>query len=509
MSVRHRGLKMNKKLLSITFALLTAGAVAAQGLSRHETLLRANFWNEGSNPAGLRLDSQNFASAQVDGLYRGGDFRGGSEPVSFWQAGASAMAVQHLDKFSMRGSFGFVDRENYEACGSMFRNPGYFPMDVLEFTPGRKTSQEYFLYGGVSVDLGSGWTVGAALDFLSANTAKRKDLRYTDYALSMKFTPSVLYRGEGFVLGLSAVYERDTETVSAEQIGSSTSAPQAFFDEGLMTGALQAWKGSQTHLSEAGVSGLPVVQNAFGAAMQVQWSGIYLDVKASWLDGHVGERQIVWYRYAGPRLSGLAGLRFGRHSIRARAALEQLTSRESVMDKVVEGGVTIVHEYGSNQLLSRGDASASLEYECLGRLWEARAAVEGNFRRTVVSPKYPYIYTNDTKTFRAGVDGTVHIWHFDISAAASFSKGWSVDVESLSPAASADGVEAPYRMEDWYLRDSEMQTAPLFSAGLSLRWRIARGLSVMPFGEYRHALRTEYAPGPGRWTAGMRVEYDF
>lgn len=509
MNVRHRGLKMNRKLLSISFALLAAGTVAAQGLSRHETLLRANFWNEGSNPAGLRLDSRNFASAQVGGLYRDGDFRGGSDPASFWQAGASAMAVRHLDKFSMRGSFGFLDRESYEACGSMFRDPGYFPVDVLEFTPGRKTSQEYSLYGGVSVDLGSGWAVGAALDFLSANTAKRKDLRYTDYALSMKFTPSVLYRGEGFVLGLSAVYERDTETVSAEQIGSATSAPQAFFDEGLMTGTLQAWKGSQTHLSEAGVSGLPVVQNAFGAALQAQWGGLYLDLKASWLDGHVGERQIVWYRYGGPRLSALAGLRIGSHSVRARVAAERLINRESVIDKVVEGGVTLIHEYGSNQLLSRGNVSAGLEYEYLGRIWEARAMLEGDFRQTVVSPKYPYIYTNDLKTFRAGVDGTVHIWHFDVSAEASFSQGWSVDGESLSSAASADGVEAPYRMMDWYLRDSEMRTAPLLSAGLSLRWRIAWGLSVMPFGEYRHALRTEYAPGPGRWTAGLRVEYDF
>ena len=244
--------------------------LAAGAQSRYETLIRVNPWNGGSNAAGMRQDSTGFSNAEAGGLYRSGDFRDGSDAASEWAASAQARTMTHLEKFSMRGAFSFEEREAYDACGSMFLGKGKFPVDVLEFTPGRKSFQTYKMYGGLSVDIAPGWRVGGALDFSSRNAAKRKDLRYTGYALDMEVTPSLMYHSGDFAAGVSAIYARSTETVSAEQVGSAQSAPFAFFNEGLYFGNLQVWTGSGTRLREPGVSGLPVVQDALGAAAQLQ-----------------------------------------------------------------------------------------------------------------------------------------------------------------------------------------------------------------------------------------------
>ena len=139
---------------------------------------------------------------------------------------------------------------------------GKFPVDVLEFTPGRKSFQTYKMYGGLSVDIAPGWRVGGALDFSSRNAAKRKDLRYTGYALDMEVTPSLMYHSGDFAAGVSAIYARSTETVSAEQVGSAQSAPFAFFNEGLYFGNLQ---GLQRSCSRAAPS-MPRLTSAISAA---------------------------------------------------------------------------------------------------------------------------------------------------------------------------------------------------------------------------------------------------
>ena len=274
----------------------------------------------------------------------------------------------------MRGAFSFEDREAYDACGSMFLGKGKFPVDVLEFTPGRKSFQTYKMYGGLSVDIAPGWRVGGALDFSSRNAAKRKDLRYTGYALDMEVTPSLMYHSGDFAAGVSAIYARSTETVSAEQVGSAQSAPFAFFNEGLYFGNLQVWTGSGTRLREPGVSGLPVVQDALGAAAQLQpCRPVYAEADFRYLRGRVGERQTIWYRYEGPSASLRLELRTGAHTLRARGAWERLSNRESVLDKVVEGGITITREYGSNNIYRRNSLSSSLEYEYLGDMLELRS----------------------------------------------------------------------------------------------------------------------------------------
>ena len=52
--------------------------------------------------------------------------------------------------------------------GSMFIHPGFYPVDILEFTPGRKDLQTYSFMGGIATNLNPNWRLGGKIDFASA-----------------------------------------------------------------------------------------------------------------------------------------------------------------------------------------------------------------------------------------------------------------------------------------------------------------------------------------------------
>ncbi len=490
-------------------ALSLCFAFSAAGQQRYERLLRENFWNGGRNAAGLRLYGASFSNAELYGSYAGGGFRSPDDAASEWSAGALARTVSCLGKFSMRGEFGFEDREAYDACGSMFLESGRFPVDVVEFTPGRKSYQTYTMSGAVAVDFAPGWTAGSSLDFRSRNAAKRKDLRYTDYALDLSFAPSLMYSSESLAAGLALTYDRNTETVTAEQIGSAGTAPTAFFDEGLCIGTLQAWTGSGTRLSEPGVSGLPVVQSALGAAAQLQLRrSLYAEAEFSWLRGRVGERQTVWYRYEGPRAALHLAFRSGRHTLRADAGLERLSNRETVLDKRVEGGVTLTREYGSNSILRRSSLDSGLEYEYLGELLELRASLSSQLLQSLSTPLYPYFYTQSLQCYSISLEPLLHLGRFEAAARLRYAIGFRDEVSRVVEAA-GESVSEPYRFTERYGALCEFATAPRALAGLSLRWNFLRPLYAEISGECTKAFSLNYIDGSLRWSAALKAGYNF
>ena len=220
------------KILSLSAAMLFVSLAAfAQPF---EKAMRRNLWNDGSNANGIRQDSLSISFAELYGGFKAGDYHDTYDCSKGWTAGARAASVQHLKNFSMSGSFGFEQTQGDGMCGSMFIQPGFYPLDVLEFTPGRKTLQTYAFDGGVSVDLADGWRLGARMDFKSANYSKRKDLRHTNYRLDMKVAPGLTYTSGNLTFGLNYIFAKNSEYTDAEQIGTGESSYYAFLDKGLM-----------------------------------------------------------------------------------------------------------------------------------------------------------------------------------------------------------------------------------------------------------------------------------
>lgn len=493
-----------KYLLS---GLLLLCAVSSFG-QPYERMLRRNFWNDGMNVTGIRQDSLSLANAEVGGFYTAGGFRSLNDASSEWSVGASTRAMKHLEKYSLTGAFSFDDTESYDMCGSMFSSPWFYPVDVMEFTPGRKSSQTYFIDGGISADLSENWRIGARFKMTSRNVAKRKDLRYTSYSLNLGVLPSLMFHSGSFAAGLTLVYGRNTEMITAEQIGSTQNAPVAFFNEGLMFGTYQSWTGSGVHLDESGVSGLPLQKNTYGAALSVQYDNFFAEVSADYSSGKAGERQIVWHRFTGVGTSALLGVRFSEsHSLRVRGGYSCETNKESVLEKVVENGITLNKEYGSNQVFERGKASVSAEYEYLGRSLEARAVVRGTRTEKMSSPYYPYVYVQGMNILEGRAEALYHIGTFDIGLRALYLQGEISDdyertvAETQSP--------SPSRQEDYYNIMNEYDTVPRVSAGASLRWNFLKGLYAEVSGGALRAFGVNLIEGNFRWNCALKLGYNF
>ena len=250
---------MNRRMTITAAFVLMLGIWTAGAQTTFDRVNGVDPWSWGRNSAGMRTASPvRVSDAEVFGGFGSGGFKASHEASSLWKAGAGARTRVDLQRFSMTGAFSFVQEQGEGMCGSMFIHPGSYPVDVLEFTPGRKTLQTYSISGGIAVPLDDRWTLGGRFDFESGNYSKRKDIRHTNYRLDMTVAPSVTLSLDGWTIGVSAVFRKTSESIQAEQIGTATADSYfAFLDKGMIFGSYQVWNGSGIHLAEAGIDVLP------------------------------------------------------------------------------------------------------------------------------------------------------------------------------------------------------------------------------------------------------------
>lgn len=269
----------------------------------YDIIERRNSWNTGENVTGIRMDSISSSYAELYGKNNHGDFHHSYEAEKSWNTGAIAKSITHLKGYSLTGSFSFDHTSGKDMSGSMFIQPGFYPVDILEFTPGRKDLQRYAFMGGIASDIAPNWRLGGKVDFAASNYSKRKDLRHTNYRLDLKVAPSVMYHSGDLAIGFSYIFSKNSESIKAEVIGTTENSYNAFLDKGLMYGAYEAWDGSGIHLSESGINGFPIKELSNGGALQLQWKGFYGDIEYTYSSGSAGERDAIWFKFPTHRIA--------------------------------------------------------------------------------------------------------------------------------------------------------------------------------------------------------------
>ena len=495
--------------------LAASAQTAAERCSRvktYEQVLRDNLWNGSLNINGVRQDTVSRSYAGFTGEYEGGGMRDTWQAERGWSAGASTASVQHLERMSLKGSFSFTQTEGYGMCGSMFIKPGFYPVDVLEFTPGRKTLQTYSFDGGISYDIAPSWRIGAVMEFESANIAKRKDLRHSNWRLDLKVAPGIMYHSDDFAAGAALLLRKTSETVEAAQVGTSESSYYAFLDKGQMYGVYSIWTGNGVHLDEDGVNGFPARDFSYGAALQAQYKNFFAETEYIRTSGSIGEKEYIWFRF--PAYSFKTRLAY-RHTCCKATHYARLVFGwngrrldESILEKVTANGVSTVTNHGSNRIATEKGLSLDPEYEYINSRIEVLAKAHIGVDKDMASQIYPYIHTQSLATF--GADARVKIftgpWTF--TAEAGYCGGrtsedsWMVGEQT--------GVQtAPYRLQDWYDRQMEFKTASRLLAGLSARYDIARGIYTELSGEWMYGFDLKYLAGPDRFSTTLTIGYDF
>lgn len=473
-------------------------------------------WREGVNLAGAQVEDQ--ADARLYGRFTSGDFRLLSEGSRLWSAGARAEAEVVKKGLVLVGNFGFEMVYGNNMMGSMFTEPGYYPLDVLEFTPGPKTRQTYDIGGGLAWRNSSRWTPSATARFRGVNYAKRKDLRHTTYRQEAQLTPSILYEGDGFRLGASYLFEKTSEFVQAEQIGSATADTYyAFLDKGMRYGTYQAWNGSGVHLSEAGVDRFPVKEFSNGVALQVSVGPVYGDVSYSLTSGQAGEKGYTWFRFPGAKLEAklLCTLKSGagRHTLRADYRWERKQLYEAVMERETVGGVTTPHLYGENLVYQSRNFTAGPSWQFEHRRgWKLGAALSFIRSRELSTLMFPFYDLDESTLMRLNLDAEIPLGNFLLKASLSGgnllgSHNHMVDTDDEQIGVSS----TPFRLTEWWDPEQEITDAPRVEAGLNVRYTLP-GKVPLYFEAgctFLKAFEVKLLPGTYRQTTQLTVGYSF
>lgn len=493
-------------LLSLLVCSMTAGA------QTYEQVLRQNFWNVSQNITGIRQDTVSRSYAEAFGKYETGGFRDSWQPRQEWSAGAVTASIRHLERMSLKGSFSFTQTEDYDMCGSMFIRPGYYPVDILEFTPGRKTLQTYTFDGGISYDLTRTLRLGAMMDFESANMAKRKDLRHANWLLDMTISPGFMYHNGDWSVGANYIFRKTSETIEATQVGVSESSYYAFLDKGLMYGIYNIWTGSGLHLEEAGLKGFPVKELDNGLAIQVQYRGFFAEAEYSHTSGTIGEKEYIWFLFPGNSV----GLRLGykhesegaQHYARLNFGWENRTMDETVLEKVMEGGISTVIRHGQNQIQSENGWRLIPEYEYVTRKLEVLAKAQVGVKEELATQMYPYMNWQSLVTYGADARMKCYLGQIVLTGQIGYRAGKVKENAWLS--GTQTGVQTnPYRLQEYYDWQTEYATISRVNAGLSLRWNFWKGLYAEADGRLTYAFSPKHITGNSRIGTSIAIGYNF
>ena len=476
-------------------------------------------WREGRNVSGLSFYDHSGAKAVLGGSFTSGGFRNPSDAPSVWSAGASASAERHFHDMVFTGDFSFRLQSMKDAMGSMFTKPGFYPVDLLEFTPGQKTMQTYGIGGGFAWKAGA-WIPGATFRFEGINYAKRKDLRHTTYRQEFEAVPSVLYNGGAWRLGLSAILGRNSEFIQAEQVGSATAESYyAFLDKGMRYGTYQVWDGSGTHLADAGVDRFPVKQLVAGGALQGSLGDVlYADAEYRYSWGMAGEKGYDWFYFPGHDILGKVIWNIpsggGVHVLRAEADWSRVESYETVLRRETEGGVTTPRLFGNNRVYAGRSLAGRLGYKfCAADGWEVEANGGLCRNKDLSTLMYPYSDLDESLVLDWQARAHVPIGPVELEAGLTGRHKVGEHRHVIEIDRSIGLVSEPFRLVEWW--DWEQEVADIFCLGatLELRYNFTIAGKHAFWAEagcsYLRAFGVVLAPGNYRQTTHLTIGYNF
>lgn len=487
------------KIATLLLSLVSLSAASQD----YRDLQIMNIWSQSHNPAKIGLYGVDASMARGLARYEYGDRLTPNDAQKLWGAGIGTEGVKQFGSLALQGAFSYESKWMEGACGSMSTVPGYYPIDIYEFTPGKKELQDYSLSGGIDKALGENWEIGVLASYKSQNYSKRKDLRHTTYYMSMEVTPGILYHKDELRLGATYSFLRNTQSISAEELGISSGVYYAFLDKGAGFGNYDIWDNSSLHLKASGVSGFPIEENGHGLAFQLGWSDrIYGDVSASYHKGRNGEKQKIWFDFSGYELSSSIALRFGESYIRAEYSFRRKDNLENILEDVTQNGITITHNYGPLSVDSRQNNDVTLSWTTLSHKgFMINASATYGDEKELVSIKYPFLYSRHIQSAGARLSGRYDISRIRIGVECGFRKGWSDENEWKS--SEIQTSDSPYRLEEYNNSIMAFRLGPSVVARAILRYTLPWGMYL----EYNACYNS--VKDLHRWGHTIGIGYNF
>ena len=441
----------------------------------------------------LRMNPEHRDSKTQAAIWGGveqGWFRPSYAPTFGWSAGARAQGVRHGENTSWMGSVSFEQKTGYNMLSSMFLEPGYFPVDLLESTPGTKSRETGRLEAGFLTDMGYEWAAGLKASFQGAYAGKRTDLRHTTFGMDLQVEPTVTFvMDDDMGLASSYVFRLRTESLKTQSPGADGTLP-VFLDMGMRYGAFQ---------DRAGV--FPVREMSHGFSERFFSEDVSAGLDWMWKRGQAGGGGFDHFRFPGSTVSVFYEQIFQADATDHWLRLAYQRQRDQLRQTASDNA-------GFTSLSGRLGRSVELKYEARflhGAVKSLGVALEG--RRFVDHAWVPMQDLTKRNLGTALMSAAFAFGNLDLKMDALIGGGlWRDRGRSVS-----ESEDMPYRRTKDWLRDMDYQIAPRFGAGGSIAYHFTRGqgLFLQVDGQWCHALRMAASGGRSRGTGTLTIGYDF
>lgn len=436
----------------------------------------------------LRLNPEQPAretKVAIQGGVEEGWFRPTYEGTLQWSAGTRAEGVRHGKKTSWMGSVSLGHKMGYGMLSSMFQEPGYFPVDLLEFTPGMKFRESGRLEAGFLSDLGYEYAAGLKATFQAGYQGKQTGLRHSSFGMDLQVEPTLTYiMDDNMGLAMAYVFRFKTERVRMRPEEGET----AFVDQGLRYG-----------VDADGAGAFPVREMSHGLAAHLYSEDVSAGLNWTWKRGQAGASGLGGYKFPGSSVSLFYEQVFqadqADHVIRASYGRDRDQLRSNGAD-----GVTAFSDRLSRDVV--------LKYEVRflhGAVRRLGLALDGH--RHVDRALYPRLDQVKRNLGSAALSSSFSFGPVDLDLEALVGGGlWRDRGRSKD-----ETTDTSYRRTEDWLRLMDYYMAPRVGAGGALTYHFSspKGLYVRLDGRWLHALRKTATGGQNREIGNLTVGYDF
>jgi hypothetical protein len=357
----------------ITLALLTC--IAALSASAQDSLLLRDYqfvrqsdpWLTHQNAAALtRFVADNIVEAEASLTKGNGGLVNFDDSRNTLAGNVRAESFYRLSRRVV--TFGAISYDNWtgrDMTGSAFmlrRTPFDLVEDSLT-NPGRKHRDTYRLVGGVGADVWQGISLGAQLDYTSANYAKYKDLRHKNKLMDLQLTLGTYVPVVSWLnIGANYTYHRQTESVDFGTYGKSERVYKTLIDYGAFMGRVEQF-GNEGFTDKS--REMPLFEDSHGASLQLELRphishhpsdikhlALHVSVDASHATGYYGRRSPYTITYTNHerdilRLQGRLtyATRSSRFTLDVNYSSEDLTNRAETFREMTNASGANYYEY--------------------------------------------------------------------------------------------------------------------------------------------------------------------
>ncbi len=507
-------------------ALTTNASGQALALQDHEFITNTNPWLTSGNAAGLStLPTQHSTFVEAFAAKQNGGLHGLTESDNSFDAGIQTESyIKVSDRIHLYGNLSYGYFKGQKMGGPVLMDPSYNPVNFYEDnteTLGTKTKESYHLIGGIAYTINDIWSVGAKIDYESADQTKIKDPRFLNVWMDMGVTAGVRFApSDAFSIGLNLDYQRTLEQIDGDRVGVTDQKYFTFIDLGGFYGSRELFDGDHGYVPVTEVR--PMFNALYGGSLQIEAgrdTKFFSEVSFLSRSGYYGKRSsttIVYTEHSsniiGYRGVLITGKGDNRHRIGLDFRYEGLTNGENIYRMNSEvGQYTVVEYFGQNEVLKRTDISGALSYT--GYLgvkdyrpsWEYGIVAEGAMRNSTTTI-YPYYRSSSITTAAARMFGKRNMMvqkkhMLTAGIEGCFSMGFGNPKSDGALAGSTSN--APKSADSYMNRDFEYKTGMQAGGRLSLRYTHICNEKVAVYTEaresYTHLLKKpEFLNGNNR-----------